>query len=470
MNSTRSTALATAAILALQFMFALDSQVMTVALPTIQDDFGLSAATLSWIPNSYAIAFGGFILLGSRLGDRFGRVRMFAVGAGIFVVASLAGGLAPQAGVLIAARVAQGLGAALAAPSVLALISTMAPSPAARARGLALFTVMAAVGASFGLVLGGVLTELASWRWGLLINVPIGVVVVAVLLRLITNQTHPQDGRFDVAGALLATLASVALVWAFLTTADHGWATLNTGISFGIALVLIALLVVAERRALSPLIAVHLLTDRSRAGALINMALGSGAHLAMLFMVALYLQRALGFTPLQAGLAFLPMTFSIFVITRWVPQWVARFGTRSVLVVGGALVTLSFVLWLPLGETSSYVAVLIPLLIHAGGIALIFTGGTLASMDLVADSDAGSASGMLQMAQQIGGSLGVAVVVSVYAANSIPGDFVPGLSPALLTGAALAALGAIIAIVTMRRRGIARARYRPAVKKPRQTR
>jgi len=452
----RSTALATAAILALQFMFALDSQVMTVALPSIQNEMGFSASSLSWIPNAYAIAFGGFILLGSRLGDRFGRVRMFAYGAGLFVLASLIGGLAPHGDLLIAARVLQGLGAALAAPSVLALISTMATSPASRARGLALFTVMSAIGASFGLILGGVLTDLASWRWGLLVNIPIGIVVIIIVVRQVKNDTHPQTGRFDIAGALLATLASVTLVWAFLNTADHGWTNVGTALSFGAAILLIALLVFAERRASSPLIAVHLLKDRARAGALVNMGLTSGAHLAMLFMIALYLQRTLGFSPLLAGLAFLPLTLSVFVITRWVPQWVQRFGTLPVLVTGGVFVTLSFVLWSNLGTSSNYLAIVIPLLIHAAGVALIFTGGTLAAMDTIADSDASSASGMLQMAQQIGGSLGIAVVVSVYAANATPGQFVPGLQGALLTGGALSALATIIAITTMRRRQASR--------------
>lgn len=432
-------------------MFALDSQVMTVALPTIQSDLGFTAASLSWIPNAYALAFGGFILLGSRLGDRFGRVRLFALGTGLFVVASLIGGLASTSTLLVAARVAQGLGAAIAAPSVLALISTMAPSPAARSRGLALFTVMSAVGASFGLILGGVLTDLASWRWGLLINVPLGIAVVAIVVTRVKNETHPQAGRFDFAGALLATLASVTLVWAFLYTADHGWANPGTALSFGAAALLILLLVVAERRAASPLIAVHLLRDRSRLGALINMGLTSGSHFAMLFMIALFLQRTLQFNPLLAGLAFLPLTVTVFVLTRWVPRLVDHFGSRTVLAIGGVLVTLSFVLWSALSTTSSYVGVVVPLLIHAVGVALIFTGGTLASMAHIVDSDASSASGMLQMVQQLGGALVVAVVVSVYSANATPGEFVPGLQPALLTGAALAALAAAVVLVTMRR-------------------
>jgi EmrB/QacA subfamily drug resistance transporter len=452
MLSKRSAPLATAAVLALQFMFALDSQVMTVALPTIQTELGFTAASLSWIPNAYAIAFGGFILLGSRLGDRFGRVRMFAIGAALFVLASFVGGVAPSAGLLVAARVVQGLGAAIAAPSVLALISTMAASPAARARGLAYFTVMSAIGASFGLILGGVLTDLASWRWGLLVNVPIGILVILVVVRLVKNTTHPQAGRFDVVGALLATLASVSLVWAFLATAEHGWVSVDTVASFAVAAILIALLVLAERRATSPLIAVHLLRDRARTGALVNMGLTTGAHFAMLFMIALYLQRTLQFSPLLAGLAFLPLTVSVFVVTRWVPQWVARFGTRAVLVGGGVLVTLSFVLWSTLGASSSYLGVVVPLVIHALGVALIFTGGTLGAMDGVDDADAGSASGMLQMVQQLGGSLGIAVVVSVYAANSTPGQFVPGLSVALLAGGGLAAVGAVVAILATGRR------------------
>jgi EmrB/QacA subfamily drug resistance transporter len=452
MFRNRSTAVATGAILALQFMFALDSQVMTVALPTIQNDLGFTAASLSWIPNAYAIAFGGLILLGSRLGDRYGRVRLFTLGAGIFVLASLCGGLAPDAGVLIVARVLQGVGAALAAPSVLALISTMAPTPAARARGLALFTVMAAIGASFGLILGGVLTELASWRWGLLLNIPIGIAVIVIVVRLVDNETHPQAGRFDIAGAFLATLASVTLVWAFLNTAEHGWTNFGTALAFGLAALLIGLLVIAERRAASPLIAVHLLGDRARSGALINMALASGAHLAMLFMIALYLQRSLHFSPLLAGLAFLPMTLSIFVVTRWVPRLAARFGARTVLMVGGVLVTLSFVLWSLLNASSTYADVVIPLLVHALGMSLLFAGGTIASMDRITAQDAGSASGMLQMAQQIGGALGVAVVVSVYAANASPGRFLPGLDIALLTGGGLAALGVVVALVTIGRR------------------
>ncbi|MGA1813807.1 MFS transporter [Frondihabitans sp. 4ASC-45] len=194
------------------------------------------------------------------------------------------------------------------------------------------------------------------------------------------------------------------------------------------------------------------MTDRFRTGALINMGLTTGAHFAMLFMIALYLQRTLHYSPLLAGLAFLPLTLTVFIFTRWVPRLVDRFGSRLVLVSGGVLVTVSLMLWSSLSSTSTYIGVLLPLLVHAFGVALIFTGGTLAAMDRVADSDAGAASGMLQMVQQLGGSLGIAVVVSVYAAHATPGKFLPGVSVALLTAGGLAALGGIVAVVMLRRR------------------
>ena len=190
-------------------------------------------------------------------------------------------------------------------------------------------------------------------------------------------------------------------------------------------------------------------------GALINMGLVSGTHLAMLFFIPQYLQRVLDFTPLQTGIAIVPMTATIFIVTRWVPGWAARFGPRALLLLGGIFLIVSFVLWVPLNESSSYVRVLIPLLVHALGVALIFTSGTLVAMDRVPDSDAGLGSGMLQMAQQLGGSLGIAIVVSAYATGAVDDQFVPGLRSALLTAGALAVLATLVAAVTIggRRRG-----------------
>jgi EmrB/QacA subfamily drug resistance transporter len=454
--SSRATAVATAAVLTLQLMLTVDAQVMTVSLPAIQHELGFSPSALSWIPNAYAIAFGGLILLGGRIGDTFGRVRIFLFGTGLFVVASLAGGLSSTPEILIGARVAQGVASAIAAPAVLALVSTMAKDENARRKALASFTVVSAVGASAGLVLGGVLTDLLSWRWGLLINVPIGIAVILVVRRLVRDGAPHATGKFDVPGAALATLGSVALVWGFVNAGDNGWTSAGTPSFFGAAIVFITVLVLVERRAANPLIAIHLLKQPARVGALANMGLTLGAQASMLFFIAQYLQRVLDFSPLLAGVGFLPLTATIFIVTRWVPGWAGRLGSRPLLLVGGALLVASFLGWSALDTLSTYWHVVIPLIIHALGCALIFTAGTLLAMDGVPDSDAGSASGMLQMIQQIGGALGIAIVVSVYATGSVTGQFVPGLQAAFFTGGGLAALAAIIASATVasRRRSL----------------
>lgn len=446
----RFAAIALSAVLALQLMLQLDAQVMTVALPAVQAELGFSPASLSWVPNAYALAFGGLILLGGRLGDALGRVRIFSVGTGVFVFGSLLGGIAGDPVVLVAARILQGVGAAIAAPSVLALIATMAKDEAARAKGLAWFTAISAIGSSAGLILGGLLTDLFSWRWGLLINVPIGFIVIALVLRLVKETDRNRARAFDVPGAIFASLASTSVVWAFIYAGENGWANLGTLAFFALAAALVVVLVVLERRAASPLVAVHLLKDVSRVGALVNMGLIVGANAAMLFFIVQFLQRVLDFGPLLAGVAFLPLTVTVFIVTRWVPGIVARFGARPPLVVGSVLVIVSFLLWAQLSENSSYLAVGLALLVHALGVALIFTAGTLTSMNAVPDADTGSASGILQMVQQVGGSVGIAIAVSIYAGGAVEGEFLPGFAGAMLTGAVLAAVATVVAIVAVR--------------------
>jgi EmrB/QacA subfamily drug resistance transporter len=447
----RAAGLALSAVLALQLMLQIDAQVMTVALPAVQAELGFTAATLSWVPNAYALAFGGLILLGGRLGDALGRVRVFSIGTAVFVAGSLVGGFAIDPTMLVAARILQGVGAAVAAPSVLALIATMAKDAAARARGLAWFTSISAIGSSVGLVLGGLLTDLFSWRWGLLINVPVGIVVVLLVMRLVRETDRHRARAFDVPGAVLASLASAGIVWAFISAGENGWVNTGTIAFFVISVALVTALVVVERRAANPLVAVHLLKDVPRTGALVNMGLTVGANGAMLFFIVQYLQRVLDFGPLLAGIAFLPLTATVFIVTRWVPGLVARFGARIPLVIGGVLVTAGFLLWVPLTEDASYIAVVVPLIIQALGFALIFTAGTLTVMNAVPESDTGSASGMLQMVQQVGGSIGIAVAVSVYAGGVVEGEFLPGFAGAMLAGAGLSLLATIVAIGAVRR-------------------
>lgn len=230
--------LALVVILAAQLMLQMDFLIVMVALPQIQMDLGFSAATLSWVPNAFALAFGGLLLLGGRLGDAFGRVRAFQLGLAVFVLASLLGGLAQSPLTLIVARVLQGVGAAVAAPSVLALVTNLARNEQERNRGMALFITVSSIGASAGLILGGALTEYLSWRWSLLINVPIGALVLLMIGRLVV-ETPRAPSTFDISGALTATMGSIALVFGFISAAEHGWTDAATLPSFVIAIALL---------------------------------------------------------------------------------------------------------------------------------------------------------------------------------------------------------------------------------------
>jgi EmrB/QacA subfamily drug resistance transporter len=426
-------------------MLAMDMMIVVVALPQIQRDLGFSSTGLSWVPNAFGVAFGGLLLLGGRLGDMMGQVRAFRVGLTIFVIASLAGGIAQSATVLILARLVQGIGAALAAPSVLALVIVMARNEEERTRGLSFFTAVSAAGASAGLILGGVLTDLMSWRWALLINVPVGVLVVVTIGRLVA-ETHPKAARLDVIGAITATLGSIALVYGFISAAENGWATAGTIGSFSGALVLFIAFLRTERRHASPLLDLTLLQDRSRFAALSVMALIVGMHFAMLFMLVQYLQKVLGWTPLGAGLGYLPLTMAVSLISRFAPQLIDRFGSRTLLVVGSLIVAISMGWFALLDDRSSYFPdILMPLLVHAVGIAFIFAPGTVAIMHGVPEEHAGTASGLLQMDQQIGGALGIAVITSIYAIVAIPDQFASGLPAAFAGGAIIAVIAGIAA-------------------------
>lgn len=443
--TVRRRALALWIVLAAQLMLAMDFLIVVVALPRIQPDLGFSPAGLTWVPNAFGLAFGGLLLLGGRLGDMIGQVRACRIGLIVFVVASLVGGLAPSPSVLIAARVVQGIGAALAAPSVLALVMVMARDETERARGLSLFTAVSSIGASAGLILGGVLTDYLSWRWALLINVPVGLLVVLAIGRLVA-ETHPKPARLDVAGALTATFGSVALVYGFISAADNGWGSTTTLAAFASAAILIVAFFRIERRHAEPLLDLSLLQDRSRLGGLAVMALIVGAHFATLFLLVQYLERVLGWTPLAAGLGYLPLTITVYAISGFAPRLIATFGARALMAAGSAIVAASLAGFALLGEDSHYFPdVLVPLLIHAVGIAVIFAPGTVAILHGVPEEHAGTASGLLQMDQQIGGALGIAAITSIYALAGVPGRFALGLPAAFCGGVVLALAAAVIA-------------------------
>jgi EmrB/QacA subfamily drug resistance transporter len=441
-----------AIVLVAQLMLLVDATVVNVALPRIDADLGFGPASLSWVLNAYTLAFGGLLLLGGRLGDVRGRLRLFQVGVTLFTVASLLAGLAQTPGWLVAARAAQGVGAAMAAPSVLALLTTSAPDEAARNRALALFGAVSSGGATLGLLLGGVVTDLGSWRWALFINVPIGLAVLALVGRFV-DETKRRPGRFDVVGAASATLGAVSLVWALIGTPEHGWISARTLGGFGVGLALLAILAVTERRVAHPMIQPRLLRSRRRIAALAVMALVVGAQLSMFFLVVQYVQRVLGFGPLASGLAFLPLSLGIFAMSRVTPQLVERFGAGTMIIVGTIGLTASFVMLSDLSASDTYWgAVFGPMLLNGLSAGLIFMPVTSTHLAGVEPEHAGAASGLLQTTQQLGSAVGVAAIVSVYAAGAVPGEFIPGARAAFLTSAAFAFAALVVAVAVLRPR------------------
>ncbi|MEU7593276.1 MFS transporter [Streptomyces sp. NPDC039022] len=444
----RGHAVGIAVVLVAQLMLALDTTIVNVALPRIGAGLDFTPAGLSWVLNAYTLAFGGLLLLGGRLGDAYGRLRVFEAGLGLFTAASLLGGLAHTPALLIVARAAQGVGAALAAPGVLALLTAGAVDQGARHRALALFSAVSIGGSTLGLVLGGLVTEYGSWRWTLLINVPLGLAVLVLAPRFVAG-TPKRPGRFDGVGAVSATGAAVAVVWALIGAPDHGWTSLRTlgGLAVGAALA--AVLAVTERRVPDPLVVPALLRSRDRLGGLAVTALVFGSQMSIFFLVVQYVQRVLGFGPLRAGLAFLPMTLGIFAMSRVTPRLLARFG-RTPLLLAGTLGLTAGYLWLGnVAASSGYAtAVLGPLLLNGVFAGLTFTPAASLVLGDVGPDHAGAASGLLQTTQQLGGAIGLAVIVSVHSLGAVPGAFVPGLRAAFTTAAALTVVAWVIVAST----------------------
>ena len=451
-----------AVVLVAQLMLVLDATVVNVALPHIGTDLGFGAASLSWVLNAYTLAFGGLLLLGGRLGDVLGRRRLFRVGLSVFTLASLLGGLAQSPDQLVLARALQGVGAALAAPSVLALLTTSAPDQAARTRAFALFAAVSSGGASLGLLLGGIVTDLGSWRWTLFINVPIGLVVVAIVGRVVA-ETPRRPGRFDVVGAATATLGAVLLVQALIGTPQHGWTSARTLGGVALGLVMLAVLARTETRIAHPIIQPHLLRDPRRVAALAMMGLLMAGQLAVFFLVVQYDEGVLGLGPVETGLAFLPLSLSIFTVSRITPRLVARFGTAPLMLAGSISLTASYVLMSRLEADSTFLgALLLPMVLNGVGAGLNFMPLTTTVLTGVEDEHAGAASGLLQTMQQLGGAVGVAVIVSVYASRAVPGQVLPGLEQAFWTAAAFGAACLATSIALLWHQRSARVRTLPA--------
>jgi EmrB/QacA subfamily drug resistance transporter len=422
---------ALAIMLGAQLMIILDMTVVNIALPHIQTSLHFSSTSLSWVANGYTLTSGGLLLLGGRAGDILGRRRMFIVGITIFTLASLAGGLANSAGLLLAARAVQGVGGALAAPAVLALIVTSFPEGKERTRALGIYMGVITGGSSLGLVLGGVITEWLSWRWVLFINVPIGMAVVAIA-PLFVSETPRQPGRFDVAGAITSTAGVSALVYGFIRAAANGWGD-HVGIAaFGLAAVLLALFIVTETRARQPITPLRLFADVSRSGSFVARLFLIAGMFGMFYFLTQFLQRVMGFSPLRAGIAFLPMTVALFAISRAAPKVMPRLGVKPMMIVG-MLPTIAAMSWLSRVSpaTGYWAGVFGPMMLLGLGMGLVFVPLTTTSLAGVPPKDSGAASAMLNMLQLVGGSLGLAVLVAVFgtASRNAAQHPVPGLSP-----------------------------------------
>jgi EmrB/QacA subfamily drug resistance transporter len=377
---------------------------------------------------------------------------MFEIGLSMFTVFSLLGGLAQSPSQLIIARALQGAGAAMAAPSVLALLTTSAPDEAARNRALALFGAVSSAGASIGLLLGGIVTDLGSWRWTLFINVPIGIAVLVSARRYVT-ETPRRAGRFDVVGAVSATLGAVAIVWSLIGTPEHGWLSVRTIAGLVVGLGLLAVLARTEVRHPHPLIQPHLVRNRRRVAALVTMALVIGANLSMFFLVVQYDELVLDLGPFATGLAFLPFSLAVFGMSRITPWLIGRMGARAMILVGSSAMVVGY-LWLSqINATDSYFgSVFGPVLITGLATGFIFMPITTTVLGGVEPEHAGSASGLLQTTQQLGSAVGVAAIVSVYATGAVPGQFVPGVEAAFLTSAAFSVAAFAVAAVGLRTR------------------
>jgi EmrB/QacA subfamily drug resistance transporter len=405
-----------AIVLACYLMIIVDVSVVITALPDIHKALHFSPEGLSWVQSAYALTFGGLLLLGARAGDILGRRRVFVAGIALFTAASLVAGLAQSPTWLLTARAVQGVGAAIAAPSTLALLVVTFRDGAERTRAIAWYSAVAGAGGSLGLVLGGVLTQWVSWRAGLFINVPIGIALVCLAPRFLP-ETAREPGRFDLPGAVLSTLGMSAVVYGFVRAASDGWGDRLTVASFVAGVVLLAGFVANERRAAQPITPLRLFASRERSGAYAARVLVVSGMYAMFFFVTQYFQGAKGFTPLEAGAAFLPMTVLVFSMVQVVPRLAPRIGSTRLL-AAGLLVAVAGMAWLSrLGPGTAYFPqIALPLLLVGAGMGTALTPLTSAGMAGVASDDAGAASGVVNTAHQLGGALGISVLVSVFAA------------------------------------------------------
>jgi len=409
---------ALAVIAIAQLMVVLDGTVVTIALPSAQRDLGISNADRQWVVTAYTLAFGGLLLLGGRIADYLGRKRMFLFGLVGFAAASALGGAAQNGATLFGARALQGAFAALLAPAALSLITVTFTAEKERSRAFAVYGAIAGAGAAIGLILGGALTEYASWRWCLFINVPIAVVAVAGGAILVSESKAHGGTSYDIPGAILGTAGLVALVYGFTEAAKTGvgWLSVETiGYLVGAGILLIAFVLV-ELRAASPLLPMRVLLDRNRGGSYVASLLAFAGLFAMFLFLSYYLQTNLGYSALKSGLAVLPFGGGVIVTSGIVPALLPRTGPKPLMLIGLAMAAGGLAIFTLISDTSSWAAVVLPgELLMSIGFALLLVPLSNLALAGVNDDDAGVASAVLNSTQQIGGSLGTALLNTFYA-------------------------------------------------------
>ena len=443
-------------------MIVLDTTIVNVALPSIREDLGFSETSLAWVVNAYLLTFGGFLLLGGRLGDLYGHRRLFLMGITLFTVASLACGLANSQEFLIAARAMQGLGGAVVAVVALSLIMTLFTEPAERAKAMGVIGFVAAGGGSIGVLLGGVLTDLLDWHWIFLVNLPVGVAVFALCLALLPGGGgEAAGGRLDIAGAVTVTTSLMLAVYAIVNGNETGWSSGQTIGLLAAAAVLMALFLGIEARARSPLMPLGLFRLRNVATANAVGVLWAAGMFAWFFLSALYLQLVLGYSPLQVGLAFLPANLIMAVFSVGLSaRLVMRFGIKPPLVIGLSAAAVGLVLFARAPVDGNFLVDVLPSMMLLGiGAGLAFNPVLLAAMSDVEPSDAGLASGVVNTSFMMGGALGLAVLASLAASRTdglrASGDgslvaLTGGYHVAFIVGAVFAAAAAVLGAVLLR--------------------
>ena len=448
-----------------QLMVVLDATIVNIALPSAQRDLGFGDESRQWVVTAYALAFGSLLLLGGRLGDLFGRKWAFSGGLIGFAVASAVGGAAGSFGVLVTARAAQGAFGAVLAPAALALLATIFTDPAERGKAFGVFGALAGGGAAVGLLLGGILTETLSWRWCLYVNLLFAVPAALAAVRLLHNEANPNRPPLDLVGTVTATAGLFALVYGFSNSETHSWGHPLTVVMLGAAVLLLGSFVLVESRVAHPLLPLRVLADRTRGGSYLAIGIAGIAMFAVFLFLTYYMQTTKGFTPIETGLAFLPMTGAIIVAATSVNiRLLTRVGPRPLMTAGMVLGALSM-LWLAqLTPTSGYAGHILPALLVMGvGMGSIFAPAISSATYGVEVRDTGVASAMVSTMQQVGGSIGTALLSSIFANSaaafaegrapspSLARDAaVHGYTVAFFTAAGVFALGAIVVGLTMR--------------------